>query len=192
MIPTGRSLSAHKFYGPKGMGVLYVQRSPQVDLSAQIHGGGHQRGLRSGTLATHQIVGLGQAAAIAQQQLMRDMAHVKQLRQAFMQGLTGLTGVTRNGDEQTSIDAIVNISIEGVEGETLLTALRDLAVSTGSACTSASVEPSYVLSALGVPAMLAHASLRFSFGRYTTLAEVEYATQKIVATVTTLRAQRKI
>ncbi len=184
------ALSAHKFYGPKGMGALYVQRNPQVHLSEQIHGGGHQRGMRSGTLATHQIVGLGAAAAIAQKQLKHDQAHTKSLRQAFIQGLSSLEGVRRNGDEQNSLDAIVNMSFEGVEGETLLTALRDLAVSTGSACTSASVEPSYVLSALGVAPALAHASLRFSFGRYTTLAEVVYAAEKIVATVTTLRAQR--
>ncbi|WP_053980033.1 IscS subfamily cysteine desulfurase [Marinagarivorans algicola] len=184
------ALSAHKFYGPKGMGALYVQRTPEVQLSAQIHGGGHQRGMRSGTLATHQIVGLGAAAAKAQQQLKQDQAHTKSLRQAFMQGLSALEGIRRNGDEDNSLDAIVNISFEGVEGETLLTALRDLAVSTGSACTSASVEPSYVLSALGITPALAHASLRFSFGRYTTLAEVAYAAEKIVATVTTLRAQR--
>lgn len=184
------SLSAHKFYGPKGMGALYVQRDPQVDLSAQIHGGGHQRGMRSGTLATHQIVGLGLAAEIAQKQLPQDMAHAKQLRTAFLAGLEALTEVTRNGDDASAIDAIVNLSFAGVDGETLLTALRDLAVSTGSACTSASVEPSYVLSALGVSPTLAHASLRFSFGRYTTVADVEYAAQKIVATVTTLRARR--
>lgn len=184
------SLSAHKFYGPKGMGALYVQRDPQVSLSAQIHGGGHQRGMRSGTLATHQIVGLGLAAEIAQKQLVQDMAHAKQLRTVFLAGLEPLSDVTRNGDEDQAIDAIVNLSFVGVDGETLLTALRDLAVSTGSACTSASVEPSYVLSALGVSPALAHASLRFSFGRYTTVADVEYAAQKIVATVTTLRARR--
>ena len=184
------SLSAHKFYGPKGMGALYVEREPQLQLSAQIHGGGHQRGMRSGTLATHQIVGLGAAAALAQQQLNADMAHMQALRQRFMTGLSTLSNCARNGHEEHSIDAIVNVSFGGVEGETLLTALRDLAVSTGSACTSASVEPSYVLSALGVTPALAHASLRFSFGRYTTLAEVEYAAQKIVSTVTTLRAQR--
>ena len=184
------SLSAHKFYGPKGMGALYVQREPQVDLSAQIHGGGHQRGMRSGTLATHQIVGLGLAAEIAQKQLPQDMAHAKQLREVFLAGLETLADVTRNGDETSATDAIVNLSFAGVDGETLLTALRDLAVSTGSACTSASVEPSYVLSALGVSPTLAHASLRFSFGRYTTVADVEYAAQKIVATVTTLRARR--
>ena len=184
------SLSAHKFYGPKGMGALYVQRDPQVNLSAQIHGGGHQRGMRSGTLATHQIVGLGLAAEVAQKQLAQDMAHAKQLRTVFLAGLTSLTDVTRNGDEAEAIDAIVNLSFAGVDGETLLTALRDLAVSTGSACTSASVEPSYVLSALGVSPALAHASLRFSFGRYTSVADVEYAAQKIVATVTTLRARR--
>lgn len=184
------ALSAHKFYGPKGIGALYVQRSPQIELSAQIHGGGHQRGMRSGTLATHQIVGLGAAAALAQKQLPHDQAHAKKAYQAFMAGLSGLEGIYRNGGELNSLDAIVNISFAGVDGETLLTALRDLAVSTGSACTSASVEPSYVLSALGVAPTLAHASLRFSFGRYTTLAEVAYAAEKIVATVTTLRAQR--
>jgi cysteine desulfurase len=184
------SLSAHKFYGPKGMGALYVEREPQLQLSAQIHGGGHQRGMRSGTLATHQIVGLGAAAALAQKQLMADMAHMQALREAFMAGLSALPNIARNGSVEHSIDAIINVSFEGVDGETLLTALRDLAVSTGSACTSANVEPSYVLSALGVKPALAHASLRFSFGRYTTLAEVEYAAQKIVSTVTTLRAQR--
>ena len=182
------SLSAHKFYGPKGIGALYVQRDPQVAISAQIHGGGHQRGMRSGTLPTHQIVGLGLAAEVAEKSLANDMAHAKQLRSAFLAGLGELDGVTRNGDG--GLDAIINLSFSGVEGETLLAALRDLAVSTGSACTSASVEPSYVLSALGVSPALAHASLRFSFGRYTTLDDVQYAAQKIVATVNTLRARR--
>lgn len=191
------SLSAHKFYGPKGVGALYAQRDPQIKISEQIHGGGHQRGMRSGTLATHQIVGLGAAAALAQQQLKADLVHMQQLRSAFLAGLDGLSGVHRNGvdSEQSSselscLDAIVNLSFDDIDGEILLTALRDLAVSTGSACTSASVEPSYVLSALGVPPILAHASLRFSFGRYTTLPEVEYAAQKIVTTVNTLRVRR--
>jgi cysteine desulfurase len=188
------SISAHKFYGPKGIGALYVQRDPQVDLSAQIHGGGHQRGLRSGTLATHQIVGLGAAAELARQRLPADAALIKELRVAFLEGLADLPGWHRNGDidgaMDNSIDNIVNISFSGVEGETLLSALPDLAVSTGSACTSASVEPSYVLKALGVPPTLALASLRFSFGRYTALADVHYAAQKIVSTVTALRARR--
>ncbi len=188
------SLSAHKFYGPKGMGALYVQREPQVKLCEQMHGGGHQRGMRSGTLPTHQIVGLGAAAALAQQQLSNDLAHMRQLRTTFLTALDGLKGVRRNGWDsnhlENSIDAIVNLSFEGVDGEILLTALRDLAISTGSACTSASVEPSYVLSALGVPPELAHASLRFSFGRYTTSDEVMYAAQKIVTAVNALRVRR--
>ena len=196
------SLSAHKFYGPKGIGALYVQREPQVELAAQIHGGGHQRGMRSGTLATHQIVGLGAAAEQVAQRLSVDMAHFAQLRSAFLAGLKDLDGWSRNGYSDFSrdsghensdlgnVDGILNISFEGVDGETLLTALRELALSTGSACTSASVDPSYVLSALGVPPELAHASLRFSFGRYTTLKEVEYAAQKVVTTVSALRARR--
>lgn len=184
------SLSAHKFYGPKGVGALYVQREPQVAVAAQIHGGGHQRGMRSGTLATHQLVGLGAAAEVAKGRLQADMQHMQQLKNAFLAGLSELDGIHRNGAEESCVDGIINISFAGVEGETLLMALRDLAVSTGSACTSASVEPSYVLSALGVSNTLAHASLRFSFGRYTTLEEVAYATQKIVTTVNVLRSRR--
>lgn len=184
------ALSAHKFYGPKGMGALYVQRSPQVAISAQIHGGGHQRGMRSGTLATHQIVGLGAAAEVAGKQLSQDLAHYAKLREAFLAGLNELDGWFRNGSEGSHVDSIVNITFEGVEGETLLSALRDLAVSTGSACTSASVDPSYVLSRMGLSDQQAHASLRFSLGRYTSLEEIAYAAQKITTVVPSLRARR--
>lgn len=184
------ALSAHKFYGPKGVGALYVQRTPQVALSAQIHGGGHQRGMRSGTLATHQIVGLGAAAEVAGKQLSQDLAHYAKLREAFLAGLNELDGWFRNGSEGSHVDSIVNITLEGVEGETLLSALRDLAVSTGSACTSASVDPSYVLSRMGLSDQQAHASLRFSLGRYTTLEEIAYAAQKITTVVPSLRARR--
>lgn len=184
------ALSAHKFYGPKGMGALYVQRSPQVALSAQIHGGGHQRGMRSGTLPTHQIVGLGAAAELVSQRLEQDLEHYAKLREMFLAGLAGLDGWFRNGDVATHVDSIVNITFDQVDGETLLSALRDLAVSTGSACTSASVDPSYVLTSLGLNDQQAHASLRFSFGRYTTEDEIAYAAQKITTVVPSLRARR--
>lgn len=181
------SFSAHKFYGPKGVGVLYVKRSSQVPIQAQIHGGGHERGMRSGTLPTHQLVGIGKAAQLAAQQLGEDNAHILSLRNRFLGGLCELSDWYLNGSLDHRIAGNANVSFADVDGETLLLSLRDLAVSTGSACTSMSVEPSYVLKALGVTDDLAHASIRFSFGRYTTEEEVDYAAQSVVATVNALR-----
>lgn len=182
------SISAHKFYGPKGVGALYVRRSPQVKIAAQIHGGGHERGLRSGTLATHQIAGLGEAARIATDELAAEGERILALRNRFWYGLRELNRVQVNGSLEQRVPGNLNLSFGGVDGETLLMSLRDLAVSSGSACTSASVEPSYVLTALGVSRELAHASLRFSFGRFSTEAEVDFAVQRIIAAVNALRA----
>jgi len=173
------SLSAHKMYGPKGMGALFVRRSPQVRLEAQIHGGGHERGMRSGTLATHQIVGMGEAARIARDELSREEPRILALRNRFRDALRDLPSIRVNGDEEARLPGTLNLSVAGVEGETLLMALKDLAVSTGSACTSASVEPSYVLSAMGLDDELAHSSLRFTFGRFTTEEEVDYAANQL-------------
>lgn len=183
------SISAHKIYGPKGMGALYVRRSPQVRLAAQIHGGGHERGLRSGTLATHQVVGLGEAARLARLEMDEDSARVARLRERFWRGVQTLEQVQVNGTLEQRVAGNLNLSFEGVDGEALLMSLRDLAVSTGSACTSASLEPSYVLRALGVPDPLAHSSIRFSFGRFTTEQEVDVAVEKVRAAVKSLRDQ---
>jgi cysteine desulfurase len=181
------SLSAHKFYGPKGVGALYVQRDPEVKLAAQIQGGGHQRGLRSGTLPTHQLVGLGAAAAEVARRLTSDSEHIAAISQRFLQGLDHIEGVKRNG---SGLGAIVNIQVDGVDGELLLAALPQLALSTGSACTSASLEPSHVLTALGVPKPLAQSSLRFSFGRYTEANDIDVALEHLSRAITTLRARR--
>lgn len=174
------SMSAHKMYGPKGMGALYVRRQPRVRLLAQMHGGGHERGMRSGTLATHQIVGIGEACAIAASRLVQDAERFEQLRTQFLQLLLAEDGISLNGSDTCRVPHIINLSFAGVEGEILLMSLKDLAISSGSACTSASVEPSYVLRALGLSDELAHASLRFSFGRETTAKEVEHAAQHIL------------
>ncbi|TVZ39625.1 cysteine desulfurase [Alteromonadaceae bacterium 2753L.S.0a.02] len=182
------SLSAHKFYGPKGIGALYVKRQSQVPLQAQMHGGGHERGLRSGTLATHQIAGMGAAAVIVNEQLGEENARVLALRNQFLKGLCDLSGWNLNGSLDHRVAGNANISFAGVEGEALLLALRDLAVSTGSACTSFSVEPSYVLKAIGVDEALAHSSIRFSFGRYSTEAEVDFAANRVCEAVQKLRA----
>ncbi|GAB3278688.1 IscS subfamily cysteine desulfurase [Parahaliea aestuarii] len=181
------SLSAHKFYGPKGMGALYVRRQPPLRLEAQMHGGGHERGMRSGTLATHQIVGMGEAARIARQEMAAEAARVGGLRDAFLATVSTLPGVTVNGNPARGLPGAINLAFAGVEGESLLMALNGLAVSSGSACTSASVEPSYVLRALGVPDDLAHASLRFSFGRFTSEEDAERAAQGVVQAVSRLR-----
>jgi cysteine desulfurase len=181
------SLSAHKMYGPKGMGALYVRREPPVRLTPLIHGGGHERGMRSGTLATHQIVGMGEASAILEREMERENRRVFELRQRLLARLRQLPGVTLNGAEAERLPGLVNLSFEGVDGETLLMALDDVAVSTGSACTSASVEPSYVLRALGLDDELAHASLRFTVGRFTTAEDVEYAAGRVVEVVERLR-----
>ncbi|TVQ70550.1 MAG: IscS subfamily cysteine desulfurase [Oceanospirillales bacterium] len=169
------SFSAHKIYGPKGVGALYVRQQPRIRLEAQIHGGGHERGMRSGTLATHQLVGMGEAASLAAALMEEEAERISSLRQRFMDRVLDLPYVQVNGSMQQRIDGILNLAVSGVEGEFLLMALKDIAISTGSACTSASVEPSYVLKALGLSDALAHASLRISFGRFTTLEEVEVA-----------------
>ena len=181
------SISAHKMYGPKGMGALYVRRDPPIKLTPLIHGGGHERGMRSGTLATHQIVGIGEASAILARDMERENARILELRERLLAHLLQMPGTRLNGDRERRLPGLVNVSFEGVDGETLLMALDDVAVSSGSACTSASVEPSYVLRALGVPDDLAHASLRFTVGRYTTEADVDYVGQRVAEVVTRLR-----
>ncbi|MEY8263558.1 MAG: IscS subfamily cysteine desulfurase [Bermanella sp.] len=179
------SVSGHKFYGPKGIGILYVRRG--VKIAAQIHGGGHERGMRSGTLATHQIVGLGAAAQMAQQLLAKEEAHLSALRAPPWRGLQGIEGVTLNGSAQHSVPGILNISFAGVDGESLLLSLADLAVSSGSACNSATMAPSYVLKAVGLGDDLAHASIRFSMGRFSTLEEVNQAVGSVGTALKRLR-----
>ncbi|KLV07723.1 MULTISPECIES: IscS subfamily cysteine desulfurase [Photobacterium] len=181
------SLSAHKIYGPKGIGALYVRRKPRIRLEAQMHGGGHERGFRSGTLATHQIVGMGEAFRIAKEEMEQDYQHALVLRNRLLAGLEGMEAMTINGDLEQRLPNNLNISFAYVEGESLLMALKDLAVSSGSACTSASLEPSYVLRALGLDDELAHSSIRFSFGRFTTEEEVDYAVSQIRGAVEKLR-----
>ena len=183
------SISAHKMYGPKGIGALYVRRQPRVRIAAQMHGGGHERGMRSGTLATHQIVGMGVAAELAAEKLSSDIERFESMRQQFLSPLLAEEGIKLNGSDTQRVPHIVNLQFAKVEGELLLMSLKDLAVSSGSACTSASVEPSYVLRAIGVSDELAHASLRFSFGRSTTAADIEHAVEHILTTYKTL-AQR--
>jgi len=181
------SLSAHKIYGPKGIGALYVRRKPRIRLEAQMHGGGHERGFRSGTLATHQIVGMGEACRIAKEDMDNDYQHALVLRNRLLEGVKDLEAMTVNGDMDQRLPNNLNISFAFVEGESLLMALKDLAVSSGSACTSASLEPSYVLRALGLNDELAHSSIRFSFGRFTTEEEVDYAVSQIRGAVEKLR-----
>lgn len=184
------ALSGHKVYGPKGVGALYVRRSPDVRIEAQIHGGGHERGMRSGTLPTHQIVGMGKAFAIAQHSLDDEARLLESLRALFLQGLSGLSGVTLNGSEASRVPGIINLSFEGVDAESLMLGLRNLAVSSGSACASATIEPSYVLRGIGLSDEQAHRALRFSVGRYTTADEIAFASAQIVDVVTRLRAVR--
>jgi cysteine desulfurase len=169
------SFSAHKIYGPKGMGALYVSRKPRVRLEAQMHGGGHERGMRSGTLATHQIVGIGEAFALAQEMMTEEEIRTRGLRDRLYAGFSDMEEVVVNGDMEQRIGSNLNISFNYVEGESLLMAISDIAVSSGSACTSASLEPSYVLRALGLSDELAHSSIRFSIGRYTTEEDVDKA-----------------
>ncbi|WP_337026966.1 IscS subfamily cysteine desulfurase [Pantoea eucalypti] len=185
------SFSAHKLYGPKGIGALYVRRKPRVQIVAQIHGGGHERGMRSGTLPVHQIVGMGEAYRIAAEERETEMARIQALRDRLWQGISTLPDVTLNGDLQQSAPNILNLSFADVEGESLIMALKDLALSSGSACTSASLEPSYVLRALGLSEELAHSSLRFSLGRFTTEEEIDYAIALVQKSVTRLRALMK-
>jgi cysteine desulfurase len=169
------SFSAHKTYGPKGIGALYVQRKPRVRLEAQMHGGGHERGMRSGTLATHQIVGMGEAFRIAKEEMAAENERIRMLRDRLYAGFSDMEEVHLNGDMERRVPHNLNVSFNFVEGESLIMAIKDLAVSSGSACTSASLEPSYVLRALGRSDELAHSSIRFSIGRFTTEAEVDYA-----------------
>ena len=181
------SFSAHKIYGPKGMGALYVSRKPRVRLEAQMHGGGHARGMRSGTLATHQIVGMGEAFAIAKAEMLEEGKKIKQLRDRLLEGFSDMEEVVINGDIKQRVPGNLNISFNYVEGESLMMAISDVAVSSGSACTSASLEPSYVLRALGLSDELAHSSIRFSIGRYTTEKDVDDAIRLVREKVEKLR-----
>jgi cysteine desulfurase len=197
------SLSAHKVYGPKGIGALYVRRSPDVRIQAQIHGGGHERGMRSGTLPTHQIVGMGKAFELAADSLSADSARLEQLRGRFLGALAELAGVSLNGslntglngretndDAKLRVPGIINLSFAGVDAETLMLGLRELAVSSGSACSSATLDPSYVLRGIGLDDKQAHRALRFSFGRYTSGEEVDFAAAQIIDVVGRLRSAR--
>jgi len=181
------SFSAHKIYGPKGIGALYVRRKPRVRLEAQMHGGGHERGMRSGTLPTHQIVGMGEAFRIARAEMATENERVAALRRRLWDGFKDMEQVVLNGDWDRRVAGNLNLSFAFVEGESLIMALKDLAVSSGSACTSASLEPSYVLRALGREDELAHSSIRFSLGRFTTSEEVDFAVAKIREQVERLR-----
>lgn len=181
------SISAHKLYGPKGIGVLYVRRKPRVRLEAQMHGGGHERGMRSGTLPTHQIVGMGEACRLAGEEMVAENDRLIALRQRFMDRLSDLEEVHVNGSLEQRVPGNLNVSFAFVEGESLIMALKDIAVSSGSACTSASLEPSYVLRALGLSDELAHSSLRISLGRFTTEEDVDHAAQQIHEAVEKLR-----
>lgn len=182
------SFSSHKVYGPKGIGVLYVRRKPRVRIEAQIHGGGHERGMRSGTLATHQIVGMGEAFRIAKEEMEEENARILALRQRMWNGLNDMEEVYLNGDEHQRVVGNLNVSFNFVEGESLIMALKDVAVSSGSACTSASLEPSYVLRALGMSDELAHSSIRFTIGRFTTEEEIDYVIEHVRDAVEKLRA----
>ncbi|MEE1653240.1 IscS subfamily cysteine desulfurase [Brachymonas sp. G13] len=181
------SLASHKVYGPKGIGALYVRRKPRIRLEAQMHGGGHERGMRSGTLATHQIVGMGEAYRLAKAEMEQDREHANKLYQRLLTGLSKIDQSFVNGDTPNRIPHILNMSFNFVEGESLMMGVKSLAVSSGSACTSASLEPSYVLRALGRSDELAHSSLRMSFGRFTTEADVDHAIAEITENVAKLR-----
>lgn len=181
------SFSAHKIYGPKGIGALYVSRSPRIRLEAQIHGGGHERGMRSGTLPVHQIVGMGEAYRIAKEEMVSEMARLGALRSRLWAGIGTIEEVHLNGSLEQGAANILNVSFNYVDGESLIMALKDLAVSTGSACTSASMEPSYVLRAIGLNDELAHSSIRFSLGRFTTEEEIDYTIQLVQKSLNRLR-----
>lgn len=181
------SFSAHKIYGPKGIGALYVRRKPRVRLEAQMHGGGHERGMRSGTLPTHQIVGMGEAFRIAREEMVEEEARTLALRDRLWNSLSGMEEVYLNGDMEHRVPGNLNVSFNFVEGESLIMALKDMAVSSGSACTSSSLEPSYVLRALGRNDELAHSSIRFTIGRFTTEEEVDYVANLLREKVTKLR-----
>ncbi len=181
------SFSAHKVYGPKGIGALYVRRKPRVRLEAQMHGGGHERGLRSGTLATHQIVGMGEAFRIAREEMAAENERVRMLRDRLWDGIKDMEEIYVNGDMERRVAGNLNVSFNYVEGESLIMALKDIAVSSGSACTSASLEPSYVLRALGREDELAHSSIRFTIGRFTTVEEIDRTIELIRDKVAKLR-----
>ncbi len=181
------SLSAHKMYGPKGIGALYVRRKPRARIEAQMHGGGHERGMRSGTLPTHQIVGMGEAARICKEEMLGEAERMSALRDRFWNAVSDMEAVFVNGDTEQRVPGILNVSFAYVEGESLIMSLKDLAISSGSACTSASLEPSYVLRALGLEDELAHSSLRFSFGRFTTEEQVDHAAKQVRSAVEKLR-----
>ena len=181
------SLASHKTYGPKGIGALYVRRKPRVRLEAQMHGGGHERGMRSGTLPTHQIVGMGEAFRIAKEEMAKDLEHAKRLQQRLLDGLKDIEQVFVNGDLEHRVPHNLNMSFNFVEGESLIMGIKGLAVSSGSACTSASLEPSYVLRALGRSDELAHSSLRMTIGRFTTEEEIDTAIAAIRTNVVKLR-----
>ncbi len=181
------SMSAHKTYGPKGMGALYVRRKPRVRLEAQMHGGGHERGMRSGTLPTHQIVGMGEAFRIAREEMGVEQERIRALQQRLIQGLSGIEQTFINGDLEHRVPHNLNISFNYVEGESLIMGVKGIAVSSGSACTSASLEPSYVLRALGRSDELAHSSLRMTIGRFTTEEEIDYAVSVLTDRVAKLR-----
>ncbi|WP_342754022.1 IscS subfamily cysteine desulfurase [Pantoea sp. MBD-2R] len=181
------SFSAHKLYGPKGIGGLYARRKPRIRIEAQIHGGGHERGMRSGTLPVHQIVGMGEAYRIAREEMAEESARLAGLRQRLWQGISGIEEIYLNGDLEKGAPNILNVSFNYVDGESLIMALKDLALSSGSACTSASLEPSYVLRALGLDDELAHSSLRFSLGRFTTREEIDYAVELVGKSIQRLR-----
>ncbi len=181
------SLSAHKVYGPMGIGALYVRRKPRIRLEAQMHGGGHERGMRSGTLAVHQIVGMGEAYRILKEEMADETKRLNELRLRLWNGIKAIEEVYINGSLEHTAPNILNVSFNYVEGESLMMALKDLAVSSGSACTSASLEPSYVLRALGLTDELAHSSIRFSLGRFTTEEEIDYAIEQIHSAIGRLR-----
>ncbi len=181
------SLSAHKVYGPMGIGALYVRRKPRIRLEAQMHGGGHERGMRSGTLAVHQIVGMGEAYRILKEEMADETKRLNELRLRLWNGIKDIEEVYINGSLEHTAPNILNVSFNYVEGESLMMALKDLAVSSGSACTSASLEPSYVLRALGLTDELAHSSIRFSLGRFTTEEEIDYAIEQIHSAIGRLR-----
>jgi cysteine desulfurase len=181
------SFCAHKTYGPKGIGALYVRRKPRIRIDAQIHGGGHERGMRSGTLATHQIVGMGEAFRIAKEEMASELPRMKALRDRLLNGLKAIDEIYVNGDLEKRIPHNLNVSFNFVEGESLIMAVKDIAVSSGSACTSASLEPSYVLRALGRSDELAHSSIRFSIGRFTTEADVDFTIELMKTKVAKLR-----
>ncbi len=182
------SFSAHKSYGPKGMGALYVRRKPRVRLEAQMHGGGHERGFRSGTLATHQIVGMGEAFRLARLEMATENERTRMLRDKLYNGIRDIDEVYINGDMEQRVPHNLNVSFNFVEGESLIMGVKELAVSSGSACTSASLEPSYVLRALGRNDELAHSSIRFTIGRFTTVADIDFAVDLIKQRIAKLRA----